>query len=474
MVANLPSFLHTGQSGKAGENSWPVKRSDETASTLKEYRPMKKVSRRTFIRAAAACSLAVPVIATCPIHADSPNGQLRVGGIGVGGKGWGDIQETTKSKARVVAVCDIDDKRLGRAADRFPDARKFTDWRELLQMKDIDAVTVSTPDHTHAPATLTAIRRGLHVYCQKPLTHSVWEARQIGLATAKHGVVTQMGTQGHSSARSRVYVEMLRRKAVGHVRQIHIWTNRPIWPQGLDRPAARPVPAGVHWDQWLGVAPRREYHEHLHPFSWRGWLDFGTGALGDIGCHALASVWDGLRLKAPTRVWSDGKAPNGETFPKAGVVHYTFPKNDLTGGEMELIWYDGGNRPDRGLFPFMPGDWKVPDGGNLVVGSEGCMYGNRLYPREKFADYDYPQCKGDDHYMQWTLACLDRSRKTVTPFDTFSSPLAETVLLGNVALRFPSQKLSWDPEAFSFPGMPKANQYLRREYRAGWRIEDLG
>ncbi len=433
-----------------------------------------RTTRRNFVRTVAASSLALPMITTRPIHADSPSGQLRIGGIGVGGKGWGDIIETSKDKARVVAICDIDSKRLEKAAARFPDAKKFTDWRELLQMEGLDAVTVSTPDHTHAPATMTAIRRGLHVYCQKPLTHSVWEARQIGLATAKHGVVTQMGTQGHSSAGSRMDVQLLRRKAVGRIRQIHIWTNRPIWPQGLDRPPTKPVPAGVDWDQWIGVAPYRDYHDNLHPFSWRGWLDFGTGALGDIGCHSLASTWDGLRLTAPTHVWSDGAAPNGETYPKAGVVHYTFPANDLTGGEFELIWYDGGNLPDRSLFPFMPSDWKVPSGGKLVVGEEGCLYGNRLHPQEKFAGYDYPQCESDDHYMQWTLACLDRTRTTVTPFDTFSSPMTEAVLLGNVALRFPGQKLQWDTTAFAFQAMPEADKYLRREYREGWQIEGLG
>ena len=305
-------------------------------------------TRRRFLQTTAASGLALP-IATAPACATPEGGQLRVGGIGVGGKGWGDIIETTKEQARVVALCDIDVKRLAKAAKRFPDARTFTDWRKMLEMEELDAVTVSTPDHTHAPATMTAIRRGLHVYCQKPLTHSVWEARQIGRAAAEHGVVTQLGTQGRSSTGSMVTVELLRRRAIGRIRQIHLWTNRPIWPQGLERPPSKPVPNGIDWDQWIGVAPFRDYHDHLHGFQWRGWLDFGTGALGDIGCHSLAPIWDGLRLKAPTRVCYEGEEPNGETYPKAGVVRYTFPATAFTGGELELVWHDGGNLPDLSL-----------------------------------------------------------------------------------------------------------------------------
>lgn len=431
-------------------------------------------TRRKFLHTVAASGLAAPFVATHRAGAAPAGGELRIGGIGVGGKGWGDIIETSKENARVVAICDIDAGRLAKAAKRFPDAKTFTDWRELLQMEELDAVTVSTPDHTHAPATMTAIRRGLHVYCQKPLTHTVWEARQIGLAAAKHDVVTQMGTQGRSTAASMITVELLRRKAIGRIRQIHLWTNRPIWPQGLERPPSKPVPNGIDWDTWIGAAPFRDYHDHLHGFKWRGWLDFGTGALGDIGCHSLAPIWDGLRLTAPTRVWSEGDPPNGETYPKAGVVHYTFPANDLTGGEFELIWHDGGNLPDRKLFPFMPDGWTVPDGGNLIVGDDGVLMGHRLYPQERFAKYAYPKVVGDDHYLQWTRACLDRSRKTLCPFDTLAGPLTEAILLGNVALRFPGKKLDWDTTAFAFPGATDADQFLRRTYRKGWNIDGLG
>ncbi|MCF7674304.1 MAG: Gfo/Idh/MocA family oxidoreductase [Akkermansiaceae bacterium] len=434
----------------------------------------RTTTRRQFLRTAAAAGLSAPLVAIPRAGAAPVGGELRVGAIGVGGKGWGDIIETTKEHARVVAICDIDAGNLAKAAKRFPDAKTFTDWRELLRMDGLDAVTVSTPDHTHAPATMTAMRRGLHVYCQKPLTHSVWEARQIALAATKYGVVTQMGTQGRSTAESMITVELLRRKAIGRIRQIHLWTNRPIWPQGLERPPAKPVPAGVSWDTWIGVAPYRDYHDHLHGFAWRGWLDFGTGALGDIGCHSLVHLWDGLQLKAPTQIWSDGDPPNGETYPKSSVIHYAFPANDLTGGEFELIWYDGGALPDRKLFPFMPSNWKVPDGGNLIVGDDGFIQGHRLYPSAKFSGYAYPKVTGDDHYMQWTRACLDRSRKTLCPFDTLAGPVTEAVLLGNVALRFPGKKLNWDTAACAFPGFPDADRFLRRTYRKGWTIDGLG
>jgi predicted dehydrogenase len=432
-----------------------------------------KTTRRSFLRTAAASGIAFPLISTGRAAPGSGR-PLRVGGIGIGGKGWSDIIETTKENAQVVAICDIDRQRLAKAAKRFPGAKQFTDWRKLLEMEELDAVTVSTPDHTHAPATMTAIRRGLHVYCQKPLTHSVWEARQIGLATAKHKVVTQMGNQSRTAPGAQVTFGLLRRKAIGRIREIHMWTNRPIWPQGLDRLPTKPVPGHVAWDEWLGVAPAREYHDSLHPFKWRGWLDFGTGALGDIGCHALAPTWDGLEMAAPLEVWSSGKPPNEETFPKKGVVHYNFAATGISGGPFRLTWYDGGELPDRGLFPFMPKGWQVPDNGKLIIGEEGCMYGHHLYPREKFAKYDYPKPETIDHYQQWTLACLDRSLKTVCPFDAASGPLTEAVLLGNVALRFPGKKLKWDSEAFSFPQMPEADGYLRRSYRDGWGIDGLG
>lgn len=432
------------------------------------------LSRRTFVRSAAA-GIALPLISTSRTRAAAvAEGELRIGAIGVGGRGAGDIRETTLEKARVVAICDVDAARLERAGALYPEARKFADWRELLQMEGLDAVTVSTPDHMHAPATLTAIRRGLHVMCQKPLTYSVWEARQIGLAAARHGVVTQMGNQTRSSLGSLITVELLRRKVVGQVRQVHVWTDRPIWPQGIDRPQPKPAPEPLAWDRWIGVAPWREYHDHLHPFAWRGWLDFGTGALGDIGCHAWSPLWDGLGLTAPTAVWSDGEGPHGDTYPKASIIHFTFPATAFTGGECELIWYDGGKLPDRSLFPFMPGDWEMPQNGHLVVGEGGSLYGQRLYPAEKFARYEYPKVAVEDHYMQWTLACLDRSRKTVSPFDAVAGPLTEAVLLGNIALRFPGRKLRWDNAALRFPGTPEADPYLRRTYRDGWKVEGLG
>ncbi len=434
-----------------------------------------KLTRRGWLRGGIASGLSFPFITTSITRAKAARScELRVGGIGVGGKGWGDINDTTKENARVVAICDIDAERLDRAAKRFPEARTFTDWRELLQMEELDAVTVSTPDHTHAPATMTAIRRGLHVYCQKPLTHSVWEARQIALAAARHGVVTQMGTQGRSSASSMLEVEHLRSGVLGRIRQIHLWTNRPVWPQGIERPPAKPSPEGVAWDEWIGPAPYRNFHESLHPFKWRGWLDFGTGALGDMGCHGLLPIWDGLELPAPTEVWAEGEPPRDGTYPKSGIVHYQFPAGGRTGGEFELIWYDGGNLPARGLFPSLPDDWEMPESGSLIIGEEGSMIGYRLYPEDKFPTSEYPEVRGDDHYLQWTNACLDPERGSLCPFDKLSGPVTEAILLGNIAARFPGRKLRWDTDTLSFPDFAEADRFLRRDYREGWRIEGLG
>lgn len=431
-------------------------------------------TRRTFIRhlGAAAC---MPLVMGPLVRAASPNGKLRLAGIGVGGKGWGDIELTSKGQI-VAAMCDIDQRTLDKSAARFGhEVRKYNDWRELLaHAEDVDACTVSTPDHMHAPIALSAMRAGKHVYVQKPLTFSVHEARVLGAAAKQHGVMTQMGTQGHSSTDVRLSVALMRQKAVGPIRQVHIWTNRPIWPQGIDRPAgADPVPDFMHWDNWLGVAPARPYKKDVYnPFKWRGWLDFGTGALGDIGCHAFDRYWEGLALTAPTEIWSDGPAPNGETFPSASTVHYLFPGTEYTADTLHLVWYDGGNLPDPQAIN-RPAGTKLPDNGLVALGPEGDISGHRLNPDSKFKDFQYPKVEADDHYQQWTRACLGQG-KTSTPFDTFASPMTEAVLLGNIALRYPGTRLKWDATSMRFTNHDQANHDLKRPYREGWHIEGLG
>jgi len=445
----------------------------------------QRTTRRTFIKQTAATGAAFSFAAPAIIHG-APNEKLNIAGIGVGGKGAGDIAMTSVGQ-NVVAICDVDERTLGKAAEKYTGARKYNDWRKLLEQKDIDAVTVSTPDHMHAPIAMSAMQLGKHVYVQKPMAHSVFEARQLTLAARKYNVVSQMGNQGHSGSGYRSVVNWIQGGAIGKVREAHAWTNRPIWPQGVDRPAkSSPVPSYLHWDLWLGVAPERPYAGSVepdrkgrgayHPFNWRGWLDFGVGALGDMGCHIIDPVVWSLELGAPKHIWSEGPAPNGETFPEWGIIHYEFAKTPYTaGGTVQMTWYDGGRKPPRELVP-LPDSEETPSNGSLYVGEKGtilCPHGGvpRLLPAEKFADVDLPMAEDDDHYQQWTMACKGQGKAT-SHFD-YSGPLTETVLLGTIAIRHPNQKLAWDSTNLKVTNLEKANRFVHQEYRHGWEVPGL-
>jgi predicted dehydrogenase len=444
-------------------------------------------TRRDFLKTAAASTAAVSLAAPAIVHG-VPSKKLNIAGVGVGGKGWGDITETSMGH-NVVAICDVDHSTtgragLGRAAKRFPKAKRYADWRKLLEQKDIDAVTVSTPDHMHAPIATAAMQLGKHVYVQKPLAHDVYEARQLAIAARKHRVVTQMGNQGHSGKPYRSVVQLIQSGVIGKVKQAHTWSNRPIWPQGMNRPSgSMPVPESLHWDLWLGVAPPRPYYgkylqnrEAYHPFTWRGWLDFGTGALGDMGCHIIDPVVWSLELGPPRRIWSDGPAPNRESWPKWGTVHWQFPGTKYTAGDsIQLTWYDGGKLPPAGLVPLPEGE-KLYRNGCVLIGESGvlaCEHGRmpRLLPAEKFADVKFPELEDHNHYQQWSSACLGDD-KTTSHFD-YAGPLTETVLLGNVAVRFPGTNLQWNSEKLEFTNHPEANAHLRRKYRKGWEVAGL-
>ncbi|MBI1374732.1 MAG: gfo/Idh/MocA family oxidoreductase [Phycisphaera sp.] len=449
-----------------------------------------RTTRRTFIKHIGYAGAALPILMPPLVRGAAPSGTLRIAGIGVGGKGWGDITETSKSNAKVIAVCDVDERGRGRQAfEKFGSqgAATFNDWRQLLDKvhNDIDACTVSTPDHMHAPIAVSCMSLGKHVYVQKPLAHDVYEARQMRLIAAKNKVVTQMGNQGHSATGNKMLVQIIQSGTLGKIKVAHAWSNRPIWPQGIDRPAGSdPVPEGFDWDLWLGTAPERPFvgktdknggvDSPYCPFKWRGFWDFGTGAQGDMACHIMDPVVWSLALGAPTQVWSEGPKPNSESYPKWSTIAYDFPGTQYTDGPIRLTWYDGGKMPDRpeGL----PADRKMPDNGTLFIGEKGFMLtphgsGPRLYPEADFGPEAYPKVVGDDHYMQWTNACLGND-KTTSHFD-YAGPLTETVLLGNIALRFPGEKLAWNPEQLTFTNKPEANQYVRRTYRKGWEVDGL-
>jgi predicted dehydrogenase len=405
-----------------------------------------------------------------------PSEKLNIAGIGVGGQGRSDLEELRNHN--IVALCDVDWRRAAGTFRRFPDAKRYKDFRKMLDKeKSIEGVVIATPDHTHAVATMTAIKMGKHVYCEKPLTHTLYEARRLTEVAREHKVATQMGIQGHAGEGVRLLCEMIWDGAIGPVREVYSWTNRPIWPQGIDRPIdTPPVPKSLEWDLWLGPAPYRPYHPAYVPFKWRGWWDFGTGAIGDMGIHNLSPIFWALKLEHPTTVEASSTEVNSETYPLASVVRYEFPaRGDMP--PVKLIWYDGGLMPER------PGELEEGralgdgDGGTLFVGDKGkilapgwCAADPRLIPETRMKGYGQPPKsipRSIGHHAEWIEACKG-GEPAVANFD-FAGPLTEVVLLGNVAIRA-GKKLRWDGSKMKTTNVPEANEYLYSQYRKGWAL----
>jgi predicted dehydrogenase len=453
-----------------------------------------RISRRHFLRGATLTAAGFTVL---PSHvlglggATPPSEKLNVAGIGVGGQGAGDLSQLTSAGLRdevnIVALCDVDSARAAGSFKRFPGAKPHKDFRKMLEeQKDIDAVVVATPDHVHAFASMMAIKMGKHVYCEKPLTHSVWEARQVALAAREHKVATQMGNQGQASEQTRVLSELILDGAIGPVREAHIWTDRPsnglfneYWPQGVGRPTESPaLPSTLDWDLWIGPAPFRPYHPAYVPFKWRGWWDFGTGGLGDIGCHSFDPVFRALKLGHPASVEASSTRVNQETFPLASMVTYQFPaRGDMP--SVKLVWYDGGMRPPRP--EELEEGRQMGATGALLVGERGKILsqsrGYRIIPEARAKEYGEPPKKlprSPGHHREWVEACKG-GQPAGSNFD-WAGPLAEVVLLGNVALRLQlreeltKRKLLWDGPSLKITNFEAANQFLRREYREGWAL----
>ena len=441
------------------------------------------LSRREFLLKSAAVS----AFSIVPRHVlggtghVAPSEKLNIAGVGIGGKGYSDLE--TVAKENIVALCDVDLKKGGRAFRRFPKAKRYQDYRVMLDKQpEIDAVIVATPDHTHAMISLEAIRRGKHAYTQKPLTHTVYEARVLAEAARKHKVATQMGNGGQAGEGPRRLREMIWDGAIGPVREVHVWTDRPnnglkkvYWPQGVGRPKETPpVPDGLNWDLFLGPAPERPYHPAYHSFKWRGWWDFGTGALGDIGCHSLDPVFRDLKLGHPTSVQAVSTLVNKETYPSGSIVKYEFPaREDLP--PVTLIWYDGGLKPHRPSE--LEDGLQVGTNGTMYVGDKGKILHNRIITKSRRQEYRAPDPyipKSPGHYEEWLQACKG-GKPAGSNFDV-AGPLTEVVLLGNVALRFELKEkmdrhaLQWDPQAFEFTNLPEANRFLHTEYRSGWTL----
>ncbi|MFO1513516.1 MAG: Gfo/Idh/MocA family oxidoreductase [Verrucomicrobiota bacterium] len=455
----------------------------------------QSLTRRQFLadstKAASALALTPALLARADAPGDrrrlSANDKLNIAFVGVTGRGADNINEITSAEqVNVVALCDVDETNLNSAGAKFPAAKKYRDYRKLLDAeKSLDGVVISIPDHNHAPATMMALKLGRNVYCEKPLTRTVKEARAIGLAAREAKVATQMGNQGMAFEGNRFINEWLADGCIGPVREVHVWSDRPTsrgklpgwWPQGIERPTdTPPVPPTLDWDLWLGPAPWRPYHPAYVPFKWRGWWDFGSGGLGDMGIHNLAPVFAVLKLGAPASVNASSTPVYPESVPQANVVHYEFPAR----GELPAVtlhWYDGGITPPRP--PELDDERELNrEDGIIFVGDKGKMlvegWGGekpRLIPQKRDKEYQRPPKtlpRSVGHHKEWLLACRNGT-PTRSNFE-FAGPLTEAVLLGMVCVRSGGVKLEWDSANLKVTNEPDANQFLHYEYRKGWEL----
>jgi predicted dehydrogenase len=449
----------------------------------------RKLTRRTFLFGAAAAAAAATTVKGLygPGRAMA-NSKLNIAAVGCGGKGHTDINGC-KDTDTIVAFADVDWRTARRTFDENPDVPKYKDFRKMLDKhhKEIDAITVTTPDHMHTYIAGTAMAMGKHVYVQKPLTWCVGEARYLRELAKATGVVTQMGNQGHAQDGTREFVEIIESGVIGDVTEVHLWTNRPVWPQGIAAPTETvPVHDDMDWDNWIGVAEKRPYHPAYAPFKWRGWWDFGAGALGDMACHIADPANWALQLSTvgPTSVeLISQEGENADTFPTKSIIKYEFPARGSQ-PPITLTWYDGGNLPPRPAN--VPADVKLGEGdnGTLMIGTKGAItcdtYGDnpRLLGGD-FSDFKKPDAKyarvpGQQWlqpYREWT----DAIKAGVQPGSNFeySGPFTEWVVMGNLALHFPGQKLEWDAKGMKVTNVPEANKYVMREYRKGWTLPEI-
>ncbi|MFA4044817.1 MAG: hypothetical protein HZRFUVUK_001618 [Candidatus Fervidibacterota bacterium] len=441
-----------------------------------------KMNRRSFLKAVTYGGVGLVILKDSKsVWSYQANEKLNMAFIGCGGQGGGLLNTFAGMGNNVVALCDVDEQRAADAFKKFPDAKKYNDFRKMLEeMKDqIDAVVVATPDHTHACASVMAMKFGKHVYCEKPLTWCIYEARVMRQVAMENKVATQMGNQGTGAHGFRQGVEVIRSGVLGKVTEVHVWTNRPIWPQGMDRPKdTPPVPPHLHWDLWLGPAPWRPYHPDYLPFKWRGWVDFGTGAIGDMACHNMNLAVMGLRLHEyiaeglPITVEAEHSGFNKESYPKWSIIRYEFPQRGDQ-PPIKFIWYDGGKMPPQDLLP----DVKLPDNGTIIVGEKGKLfspgYGGswELYPKEEFKDYKPPEPtlpRSPGHHREWVDACKG-GPTPMSNFVDYAAYLTEIALLGNLAI-FAGRKIEYDPKEMKVKDCPELEPYIKRPYREGWTL----
>lgn len=437
------------------------------------------ISRRSFLRKAAAGALVAPWVTT-GLRAQSPNSVVLHASFGCSGMAMADVGAISKHAAvKVVAGCDVDEQRTKEFRKKFPEARIYKDFRELLEKeRDLQSVNVSTPDHMHAPIGITALNRGLAVYGQKPLAHNLHECRRLTTLAREKKLVTQMGIQIHSSSEYRTACALIQSGAIGKVREVHTWSSKKWGDNGKMPEKTEQPPADLDWDKWLGVAAERPFigGGWYHPGNWRKRLDFGTGTFGDMGCHIYDPVFKALALTAPISVRSDGPAPNEHSWATDAVIHYVFPGTAYTEGkEVKVVWYDGDQRPPKeilDLAKFDPAKKQgMPDQGSIFIGTAGVMILPHIaQPRlVDAAKTDYEKVAGDNHWHQFIDTVMGKRKAAEANFD-YAGPLTEAVLLGSVATRFQKQTLDWDAAAMKFPKTPAADQYVRRTYRKGWEV----
>ncbi len=481
--------------------------------------------RRNFIKTVTASFTGLTILPSSVVSGlghTAPSDKLNIAGVGVGGIGRRDLRKITGQN--IVALCDVDWKYAKKCFDDYPDAKRYKDYRVMFdKQNDIEAVLVDTSDHTHAIIAMEAMRRGKHVFVQKPLAHSVYETRVLTETARKYQVATQMGNQGNSGEDIRKVCEWIWDGAIGDVHEVHAWTDRPIWPQGLERPEEKmEIPGTLNWDLFIGPAPYRPYHSIYTPWNWRGWWDFGTGALGDMGCHVLDPVYKALKLKFPVSVQASSTTVNTESPPIASKIQYIFPKRKgmkkINLPKVIVNWYDGGLKPNRP--PELPKGVDLGTNGIIMVGTKGKLvaglFGSNPFLLPKSLDESYtrpkptlPRIKNaiDGHWMDWVRACKE-SPENRTPassnFD-YAGPLSESVVMGNLAIRLQDldQTLAWDGENMKITNIDRdakirvqttdkfkvvdghphfnkeyktinaqeaANEYIKHPYRNGWSL----
>ena len=467
------------------------------------------LSRRQFGKTAGLAASAAFGCQILPRSVFGANERPALVGIGSGGKGVADIGGSAKAGFDIVGLVDVVDARnleeggLSKKAkgrlgsmkstrEKYPDAKFYTDYRQMITDLDdkFDAVTVSTPDHHHFHATYAALKAGKHAYTQKPLTHGIWEARVLTETAAATGLQTQMGNQAHANSHMRRCIELIRSGILGEVKEIHAWTNRPIWPQGFQAPPEpEPVPAGIDWEQWIGPAPWVDYNSVIAPFAWRGWWNYGTGAMGDMACHIMDMPYWALELGAPTSVQAKQVGASELSPPINSTVTYDFAEKGV-----KFHWYDGqkGAKFDRENWRLIPGEFNRPSDkvlggfdykqyGALIVGDRAKMYFHRknnnwvVTPGDTMQDFKWPaesipRARDEDNYKEWLDAIQGKVEHGQSYFG-LAGPFTEVVLLGTLAQRVPNTKLEWDSEKMEVKGKPELKKYIQREYRAGWEVE---